>query len=259
MQKYILLTKVVVLLLYSSLASADVLFEGYYKLTLADQHIGYFIQRYDLDPQNKTFSSIYYLFTKTAEGTTTESLNAKASSKLEPLGYQYSRLDGTKTKAIDAVVKKAGKLNKLVIKVIENGKATVHEITLNDKIFLSTFLAHLILKNPQGIQVGNKFSYEAIAEEDGQIEHGEVFVKEQVKEKGLDTFRTLNTYKKEEFVNWLDIKGESIKTQVVKLNLNAELMANPKEAYLNMPFSESSVRMLFGNIPEGKTNLLNKK
>jgi len=254
------LTKVLFVLLIGPLAAADVIFDGYYKLTLAGQHIGYFIQRYDLDAKNKTFSSTYYLFTKTADGTTTESLNAKASSKLEPISYQYTRLEGESSKAIDAVVRTVSKKNRLVVKVIENGKARApKEITLNDQVFFSTFLSHLMLKNPKGISVGNKFSYDAIAEEDGEVQKGEVFVKEQVKEKGLDTFRTLNTFKKEEFINWVNARGESIKTQVPKLNLNAELMANPKDAYLDMPFSESSIRLLFGDIPAGKTNLLNKQ
>lgn len=261
MQKLILLTKVVVLLLYTSIASADILFEGYYKLVDNSKHVGYFIQRYELDPASKVFSSTYYLFTKTVEGVVVnESLNAKSTSKLEPLSYQFSRSDGTSTKAIDAIVKKSGKTSKLIIKIVENGKPPrMREVVLNDKIFLSTFLAHLILKSPTGIQVGNKFTYEAIAEEDGQIEHGEVFVKEQVKEKGIDTFRTLNTFKKDEFVNWLNVKGESIKTSVPKLNIEAELMANPKDAYSGMPFSENIIKALFGGIPEGKKNLLSTK
>lgn len=249
------LTKVVVVLLVSTSASADIIFEGYYKLSLATQHIGYFVQRYDLDPKSKTFTSIYYLYTKTDEGVTTESLNAKATSKLEPISYQYTRLDNGKSKVIDAIVKK----NKLVIKTVDGGKAQNREIAINDKTFFSTFLSHLILKNPKGIAVGNKFSYEAIAEEDGSVERGEVYVKEQVAEKGLDTFRTLNTFKREEFINWLNIKGESIKTLVPKYQIVGELMANPKEARGDFPFSESTIKLIFGNIPEGKANLLNKK
>ncbi len=256
MKKFILLTKVVVSLLYTSIASADILFEGYYKLTQATQHIGYFIQRYELDTTSKTFSTTYYLFTKAGDATVIESLSAKATAKLEPISYQYSRSEGNVTKAIDALVKKVGKNSKLIVKIIEHGKPKIQEVQLGEDVFLSAFLAHVILKNPKGLAVGNKFTYNAIAEEDGRIERGEVFVKEQVKERGLDTFRTLNTYKKEEFINWLDIKGESIRTSVPQLNLNAELVLNPKEAYAGLPFSESIIKTLFGNIPAGTKNLL---
>lgn len=249
------LTKVLVVLFYSCLTSAEVLFEGYYKLTLGTEHIGYIIQRYELESASKTFSSVNFVLTKTAEATTSESLSAKANTKLEPLSYQYTRLEGTKSKAIDAIVKK----NKLVLKIVENGKAQPREVGINNKVFFSTFLAHLMLKNPNGISVGNKFSYEAIAEEDGTVEKGEVFVKEQVKEKGLQTFRTLNTFKKEQFVNWVNIKGESIKTEVPGLNLRAELMADPKQAYGTLPFNQSTIQLLFGKIPEGKINMLSKQ
>ena len=259
MQKFLLLTKVLVLFLYTSIASAEVLFEGYYKLTQNSEHIGYIIQRYELDSASKTFSSTYYMFTKAGEVTSTESLNAKSSTKLEPQSYQYSRLEGKNMKAIDAIIKTApGKPSKLVAKIVENGKKPViKEIPLNDRIFLSTFVTHLILQNPKGLAAGNKFTYQAIAEEDAEENSGQVFIKEQVKEHGLDTFRTLNTYKNEEFVNWLDIKGESVKTSVLKLNLEATLVANAKDAYLTMPFSEKNIKALFGNIPEGKKNLLN--
>lgn len=236
-------------------ARAETVFEGYYKITMENQHIGYFIQRYALDAQTKLFSSTYYLVTKTNEATTIESLNAKATAKFEPHSYQYSRLDGAKTKAIDAVVKN----KKLVLKTVDGGKTSTKEIALNDKVFLSTFLAYLMLKTPKGISVGNKFTYSAVAEEDGAVGSGEVFVKEQTKEKGLDAFRTLNTFKGEQFVNWINSKGESMKTNVPAINLTAELVADPKEAYKGLPFNESSIKLLFGGIPEGKTNMLIKK
>lgn len=256
MLKISFLTKVLIALaLYLPTVRAEIVFEGYYKISLENQHMGYFIQRYALDAQTKLFSSTYYLVTKSDNVTTVESLNAKATAKFEPHSYQYSRLEGTKTKAIDAVMK--GK--KLVVKTIDNGKAQVKEITLNDKAFFSTFLAFLMMKTPKGISVGNKFTYEAIAEEDGAVTHGEVYIKEQVKEQGLETYRTLNTFKGEQFVNWIDSKGESIKTSVPQLNLTAELVTNPKDAYKDFPYNESSIKLLFGSIPDGKTNMLIKK
>ncbi len=251
-----ILTKVlvIVLIILPGAVFAETVFEGYYKVSSEGQHIGYYIQRYALDGQTKLFSSTHYMVLKYGDTSTIESLNAKATTKFEPHSYQYSQLDGKKTKAIDAVMK--GK--KLVLKTVENGKANVREITLTDKVFLSTFLPYLILKTPQGLSVGNKFTYDAVAEEDGNIGSGEIYVKEQVKEAGLDTFRTLNTFKKEQFINWVDIKGESIKTLVPSHNITAELVRDPKEAYKNFPFNESSIKLLFGNIPEGKNHMLTK-
>lgn len=251
-----ILTKVVsaLIIISASVCQAETIFEGYYKVSAENQHIGYYIQRYSLDPQSKLFSSTYYMVIKAGETTTIESLNAKATTKFEPHSYQYSQLDGTKTKAIDAIIK--GK--KLVIKTIDNKKMTAREIPINDKVFLSTFLPYLILKTSKGLSVGNKFTYDAIAEEDGSVSGGEVYVKEQVKEAGLDTYRTLNTFKKEQFVNWVDNKGESIKTFVPSHNLTAELVRDPKEAHKNFLFDEKSIKLLFGNIPEGKTHMLAK-
>lgn len=254
----IYLTTTLVLTLIASSSSAA-LFEGYYKIILAGAPMGYVIQRYDLDPKDKSFASTYFVFTKSENITTTESLNAKANEKLQPLSYQYTRLEGSKSKVIDAVVKNDGKKSKMVIKTVENGKATSQEVPITDKTFLSTFLAHLMLKNPKGIQIGNKFNFEAFAEEDGKVMSGESFVKEQVKEKGLETFRVLYTFKGEQYVNWMNIKGESVKAFFPKSDLTIELVQDPKEATKGFPLNESSIKLLFGDIPKGTDNMLNKK
>lgn len=248
------LTKVllVAFLLFPATGFAETVFEGYYKLSMEGQHIGYYIQRYSLDGATKLFTSTHYLYMKVGESTTIESLNAKSTTKFEPHSYQYTQLDGTKSKVIDAVI--TGK--KFAVKTTEGGKTTAREVSINDKVFLSTFLPFLILKTPKGLAVGNKFTYDAIAEEDGTASNGEIYIKEQVKEAGLDAFRTLNTYKKEQFINWLDTKGESLKTFVPRLNLTGELMREPKESYKGMPFNESTIKLLFGSVPQGKTNML---
>lgn len=256
MFKHLTLTKVLFFFLLTLPVAgfAETVFEGYYKVSSEGQHIGYYIQRYSLESQTKQFVSVHYMVLKVGDTTTVESLTAKSSTKFEPQSYQYSQIDGAKTKAIDAVVK--GK--KLVIKTVENGKATVREVGISDKVFFSTFLPFLILKTEKGLSVGNKFTYEAVAEEDGTVSSGEIYVKEQVKEAGLDTYRTLNTFKKEQFVNWVNKVGESIKTQVPAHNVSAELMRDPKEAHKNFPFSENTIKLLFGGIPAGKTNMLSK-
>lgn len=254
MLKTMRMTKVLIFFILTQpfFAHAETIFEGYYKISMENQHMGYYIQRYSIDPTTKLFSSTYYMLMKVGENTNIESLSAKATTKFEPHSYQYTQIESGKSKVIDAVIQN----KKLSLKIVENGKATVREIPINDKIFLSTFLSFLVLKTPKGLSVNNKFTYDAIAEEDGAIANGEIFVKEQLKEAGLDTFRTLNTYKKEQFVNWVNTKGESVKTHVPRINLTAQLMANPSEAHKSLPFNESSIKLLFGRIPEGKTNML---
>lgn len=255
--KILLFTTLVQLLLTTRVDAA--LFEGYYKVTVGGVHLGYIIQRYDLDSKDKSFSSTYFVFTKSNEISTTESLSAKANEKLQPMSYQFTHLEGKTSKVIDAIVKSDGKKKKMVIKTVENGKPTPKEIPMSDDTFLSTFLAHLMLKNPHGIQVGNKFDFDAFAEEDGKVFKGEAFVKEQVKEKGLEAFRVLYKFKGEDYVNWMNIKGETIKAFFPKSDITIELMRDPKEATKGFPLNESSIKLLFGDIPKGTDNMLNKQ
>ncbi len=85
MKILVALTKVLSLILIPCLAFGEVIFEGYYKISLGGSPIGYMIQRYDLNPKEKQFISTYYMYTKTAESTSIESLKAVATPTLAPI------------------------------------------------------------------------------------------------------------------------------------------------------------------------------
>lgn len=248
-------TKVLLLLICYSACQAATIFEGYYKLSMNNNHIGYVIQRYDLNSQKKTFSTTYYLYLKLANETSVESLHAESNLDFFPKSYKYTSMNSKETLTIDASVKDRN----ITIKTIKNGRPTVKEFPLNKNAFLSAFLSHMMLKNEKGMAVGNKYEYTALAEEEGKIYKGTAWIKEQVKEQGLDCFRVLNTFKGDEFVNWVNTKGESIKTLAPKAQLVAQLMENPKDAYKGHPFNSKTIKLLFGNLPEGKTNMLSRK
>lgn len=255
MRHLLISTKVLFIFLCSSTSWATPIFEGYYKLSLNNNHIGYVIQRYNLDSQKKTFSSTHYIYLKLAGNTDIESLHAESDLDFTPKSYKYTSMTGKDTLTIDASVK--GK--KIAIKTIKNGKPLIKEIPLQKNVFLSSFLSHMMLKNEKGIAVNNKYQYSAIAEEEGKVYNGKAWVKEQIKEQGLDCFRVLNTFKGEKFVNYVNSKGESIKTVVPTTQLVAQLMKEPKEAHKGLPFNDKTIKLLFGDVPKGTTNMLSGK
>ncbi len=241
----------------STFASTKKLFEGYYKISTQGSHVGYYIQRYELDPVKKQFISTYFLRTNQQGGNISESLKAYSTETLLPLKYQYTSLQGTTSKTIDANVRK-NKLGQdvLQIKINEDGKLRVSEQKLEKGTFLSTFLIYLLLQGEKGVQPGVKYQFKAIAEEDGKSYAGDVFIESEQKALGVNAFKLLYTFKKTQFVNFINSVGEALITVSPALELSAELVTDPKKATENMIFNEKSLTLLFGNVPEGKTHQL---
>lgn len=241
------------------LASNKTLFEAYYKILSGNAHVGYYIQRYELDPKKKQFISTYFLRTNAAGGNISESLKAYSTDKLNPVSYQYTSLQGNIAKSIDANMREGKKKEPILqVKVNENGKLRVYEKRLAKGTFFSTFLIYLLLQGDKGITPGVKYNFRAIAEEDGQVFPGEVYIDSQTKSKGVDSYKVLYTFKRTQFVNFIDDEGESLISVSPALNIAAEMVATPQEALAGMQLNQKTVKLLFGGIPAGQINKLSK-
>ena len=103
-----------------------------------------------------------------------------------------------------------------------------------------------------------KYEFKAIAEEDGKVYPGEVFIKSEEVKMGVNTFKTLYTFKKTQFVNFINDVGESIISISPALGIEARLVADPKIATANMTVNNKSLSLLFGNMPKGLENKVYK-
>jgi len=262
MQRNALWSLVLLVLICPQLAfSANkTLFEGYYKILSSGQHVGYYIQRYELNPKLRQFISTYYLRTNDLGGNISESLTAVASEKLNPISYNYTSLQSKEAKTIDGHVRKGKRGESILqIKVTDNGKLRVYEKKIEKGTFFSTFLIYLLLQGDKGITPGVKYNFRAIAEEDGKAFPGEVFIDSETKKMGVDVFKTLYTFKRTKFVNFINFKGESIISISPLHNIAAELVTSPAEATQGMPYNEKSISLLFKNVPVGNIHALNSQ
>ena len=241
----------------SGFSANKTLFEAYSKVIAGDQHVGYYVQRYELNPKTRQFVSTYFLRTNAQGGNISESLKAYSSDKLHPIKYNYTSLQGPKAKTIDANVRKGKKGEEILqVKVTDNGKLRVYEKKLSKGTFFSTFLIYLLLQGEKGITPGVKYNFHSIAEEDGKVFPGEVYIDSETKKMGLDVYKVLYTFKRTQFVNFITQTGESIISVSPALGLAAEMVATPEEATKGMPFNEKSIALLFGGTPLGKTHPL---
>lgn len=244
------------LLLFFSLAHAkttQVLFDGYYKISLGGQHIGYMAQTFEYDEKAKKFFSVYFLKTNKLGGDLQESVKAASNEKFEPISYSYTSQTGQKVKTIDGTFK--GETMKLITTDGKMKRDETHKIPKGT--FLSSFLGMLMLQ--KGISVGKKFSYSAVAEEDGNSYNGETLVKEQTDFLGQKGFRILNKFKGANFISFMNEKGEVLGTKSEENNLSTELVKSPSEATQGFVVPNKTLELIFGRMPTGTTNSLATK
>lgn len=237
-------------------ARADVLFEGYSKIMLETTHIGYVIQRYDFNAKSKEFSTTYYLRTQPPANDVIESLKARADAGLKPLGYQYTELSGGKARTVDATFKN----DMMTIAIVENGqRKTLAPKKVPKGAFLSSFLGYLMLQGKEGIKVGVKYNYQAIAEEDGGIYDGEAFIKAEETVNGVNAFKVLNTFKKTNFASHITSKGEIIDTLSPVQGISTQLVSSIQEATGGKSVNQNQLRQLFGAVPKGQENVIARR
>lgn len=251
-KKLNLMTIILILFIYVAPVQAQVLFEGYSKITLSGQFLGFVIQKYEFDVQKKNFISTSLIKYNEAGGGITESLKAYANEALEPISYSYNLLGPTGAKTIDASFAKGV----LTVKTTEKGKTIKKDVNLPKGSFFSSFLAYVILKNPQGLKTSSKYEYQAVAEEDGDLHKGTATVQSEETYKGIRVYKILNNYKDAQFVSLTTDKGEMISTTSPQKSLSLELMAEPSQAMGGLTVGADNLKLLFGNIPEGKINAL---
>lgn len=235
----------------------EIHFDGYTKIIHNDRHVGYIIQRYEYDDEKKEYISTYYLKTKRKGEDIVESLKARASLGFKPLAYDFKSKKGKLERSISAIFTED---NKMKAKIIEpDGKVKVINEDVPKGIFLSTFLNYLIINNSKKIKEGTQFTYKAIAEENGEIYDGKALIKSSKKFKGTKIYKISNKFNDVSFESIISENGETVMTNVANKDISSKLVAKPNEAIKGFTINTKNLSFLFGNIPDGKNNLLAKK
>ncbi len=238
--------------LYSFSTAAEIIFEGYAKINAGSKHVGFFVQRYEFDAKKKQFSSTYFIKTSPAGGDITESLKAVANDKFQPISYQYTSKIGDALKVVDAKFK--GRT--MTFNVADGKTKNTFTRQIPEGAFLVTFLQYMMLQN--GYQVGKKFNYTAISEEDGEVRAGEALIKEEMDFKDVKGYRVLYEFNNAKFIGFVSTKGEVLGTVSPVQDISTELVSSMAEATTGMMISNKTLQLIFGNVPEGKINAVAK-
>lgn len=237
--------------------ATEIQFEGYYRLESDSQPIGYVIQRYEIDEKAKIMRSAYFLKTNELGGDIQESLKAEAKtnnkSEFDPISFQYTGQTGKTIKTIDGVFRK----ERMEITRGDGKKQKKELYKIPADTFLSTFLNYMMLQ--KGLKTGKKYIYSAVAEEEGNSYKGEAEIKGEEKYQGITVYKIDSRFKGDHFISFMTPKGETIGTVVPEKNLKLVLVAKPSDATTGFPVPNKIIVATFGNMPDGKLNVLSRK
>lgn len=239
-----------------SSAQAEVLFEGYYKVTQFDKHVGFVVIRNEVDAKAKQYKTTSFLKLSKNGFNLTESLQTKSDLALTPISYTYLSTTANSSKTIDAEFAKG----KGTFVVNENGKKT----TLNKKVtkdaFLSTALYYMMLNSKTGIKTNTHFNFEAIAEETAESMKGTADIdKKLVTEGKLQLMKVTNKFAGSEYENLLTDRGEVYSAFTPATGVKTLLVKDTAEATEGVKIPAGVLEKFFGEVPAGKINPLYTK
>lgn len=255
------LTLIVFALTFSLKVQAEVIFEGYYKVTLSGVHAGYVIQRYEFDATQKLFTGkafTYVRITPDGKQFINESLVAKANDKFQPVSYNYSGLIASLNEQTGRIENNVTLIDatfqgqKMTLKGLKSGKNFSSKTTYPQGAFLSNFLLQLMLQ--KGLAVGRNFRFEAIAEETGMVHKGQVQIVAEEQFKGANAFKINWAYKDVESTSYISTNGNALGTESPAQKVAQVLVANPSEATAGFTLPQQSIKKIFGNIPAGNVH-----
>lgn len=231
-------------------ASAATLFEGWSKVLLSGQHVGYIVQRYEFDEKKKEFRAIHYMKMNADAGGLTDSLVARADATFKPINYQYTGLKDGKPILIDAGFKG----DKMTAVVTEGKEKKTVNVTLPKGAFLSTFLGYVMLQGKEGLKKGIKYEYQGVLEEAAIVAKGEAYIADEETVSGIPAFRILNTVSGSKYISLATHKAEVLGTVSPSAGVQTVLVSTMEEAVAGHGLNSAAVSQLFGSVPKGKEN-----
>jgi hypothetical protein len=255
MKKFNVLLCAAILLLTITL-KAEILFEGYYKVTQFKKHIGFLVLRHEIDEKTKNFKTTSLIKLGKAGFDLTESYQAVSDSELAPLSISYLAAGDRKTKTIDVKFKNS----KMLGTVVEDGKKTKIDEKTTKGVFLSSALYYLMLQSKEGLKTGSKFDYAAITEEGPVVMKGTVDVdKKMISQGSLQLLKITNNFAGSEYTNLVTTRGEVISAVTPATSIESELVKNKTEATEGVKLKAGTLEKIFGKAPTGQTNIYHTK
>lgn len=239
-----------------SSARAELLFEGYYKVTQFKKHIGFLILRHEIDDKTKNFKTTSFIKLGKGGFDMTESYQAVSDGELAPLSINYLAAGDKKTKTINVTFKN----QKMTGTTVEDGKTIKIDEKMPKGIFLSSALYYLMLKSKTGLKTGSTFDYSAVTEEGPVVMTGTVSVDKKMVTRGPHQLLKINNrFAGSDYDNLVSPRGEVVSAVTPSTSIESELVADKSDATAGIKIPPGMLEKIFGGVPAGTTNLFHTK
>lgn len=245
-----------------SQANASVVFEGYYKVSQFNNHVGFIIIKHELEPKTNNYIIQTYLRLAKKNFDMTETLKTISDSNMKPVKYSYTALDKKRSKTIEGSMNIDAKTKKEVLSVlaVEDGNKLAVSVPYEKGVFFSSALYPMMLRGEKGLKTGLDFEFSALAEEAAQVHTGTTKIaKSRVTKDTLQLLKAENNFAGSSYEVLLTDQGEIVSTNDKKTGIKTELVRNKEEAIQDIKVNNKTIEQIFGSLPEGKTNFLNVK
>jgi hypothetical protein len=232
-------------IIFSQMVSAEVKFDGYYKIVNKGKHTGFVVERDEVDPKSKIMTVRYFVYFGPKE---TEFVVATFRSDFSPISFKSDGLkEGIKRSL-------AGTCDHSTCSMpAQDDSQEVDLIPLNGHTYLAAGLG-LVLAAAK-IKVGTTYNYDGIAEDSGQAGAGEVTIVAETNVETHKVYRAWDSMIDIQTEIWFTDQGEILRSKSTQRDVTAEL-TTADLAIGELEFQRSSLVKLFGDIPGGTTNIL---
>jgi hypothetical protein len=242
------------LLISSSMAVAEVTFEGFYRIENAGEHVGFSVVREDMDPKTKITTVRYFIVTTDRDHKLHEVKSISThDAHFIPLTSDYvEKTEGQAVERLHVRIDLTGKNYHYVkqqdsIQKQGNGK-------LKDNEFLRPMTEHVLLLNH--LKKGKAYTYDVFRDDEAAHRGGQVQVLDEATVHGHKLFQILDDAEMHPQENWLADNGQVLLSRLPKVSVTSKLVSNFEAAVGQIPFERSELLHFFPEMPKGERNLV---
>ncbi len=238
--------------LNSDMNSEALLFQSYYKIFVENKEVGFFVFKFNQNPDTLNFIYTSYLYTNIDGNSLTETLKTKSDHLYEPLEYTYTKknkneLRRYKAKVVSIKNKEFFEFNLLKKNLITGKKRTKTKKTKKKKgVFFSSVLPYIAFSQTHsGLPI--KMHFSALSEETTFVKKGHLYLEN----KGnhfLDPFHLKVVYAGKRVDTYFDIKGNMTRATSPDYFIVSE-RSNDLKKIKYFTSQKDKLKKIFGSIP----------
>jgi hypothetical protein len=237
---------------------AAVLFEGYFKIESHGKHIGYVVQRDEVDDKSKQRTLTYLVWKKGDAKVTQEAVQVVATPTstqnfYAPVSFKHWQGADSLT---DVTVGKFGKRLTMVQRDLKTGASVLRgQISIPPASIFSSLATEIFAqRGPKSYVAGQSKSFDALSEEDEKYSDLRLDVVAVRAFDGENIVQVVSRFLSESIELFTFQDGQPLGSRNNAAGIDTFLVSRREEAFGAFEPAASSLELIFKNVPGGRRN-----